>query len=108
MISNSIVRLIFRYSFLFILVLVMIFAVYAVQNGFDRLRTLIPLIALAVVYNLFVESLIPFGRTQNKRPYGRDFVFTIFNIFITANLRGFELRSEDIANDNLIFQFILI
>jgi len=83
-IQNSALKQTFRYSFIFILVLAVGFAIYAVQNGFDRMRVILPLLAGTVIYNLAIESLIPFGRQQKKRPYGRDVVFTFFNLFITA------------------------
>lgn len=50
------------------------------------MAVIIPLLVVTILFNLVVESLIPFGQLNHKRPYGRDLLFTIFNIFITAKV----------------------
>lgn len=94
-----------RYSFLAFLGLALLYAAYTVTNGYDRVTVMVPLLVATVVFNLAVESLIPFGNNKNKRPYGRDTIFTFVNIFITSKFgellviyilaRGMELYFSD-------------
>ncbi len=56
----------------------------ALENGAPRLTIILPLIVITLLYNLAVEGLIPHRLTLPSRPYSRDTLFTVFNIFVTA------------------------
>ncbi|MCO5142971.1 MAG: sterol desaturase family protein [Oligoflexia bacterium] len=73
-------------SFIYFLFIALSYSVLAVYLSWPKIFIILPLIVVTVGFNLFVESKIPFHQNAPARPVGRDFSFSLFNIFITAGI----------------------
>ena len=73
-----------RYSFIIFLIFGVSLSYFAIQQGISRATMAFFLIFSTVFFNLTVENLIPYGNAIHPRPYVKDSILTIFNVFLTA------------------------
>lgn len=83
-------------------------SIYLLNQGVSNVVVLLTLLACTISFNLFTENVIPFNKTNYKKPYSRDFGMVLLNVFLTARLGDFLVQLVLIMLSQYLFSTGLI